>query len=252
MHVHLPKPLHGWRAFAGEVGIIVLGVLIALAAEQLAVSLNMHAKVRRAEAAMRLELAEDDGPQAFGRVIIGSCLDAQIARIHDGAGRVPATELRQWVLAYSPPFRTWDVEAWKTVLGSDVGSHMGPDRLVEWSSPYRVLNALTEANERERDLATQLHEVISPSGDPSPADLQALRRDAAQLRTLNGGFYKASQLILARSQALGAAVPESVKRALLKEARAIYGDCAHTPDPHAKPLALSLTANLRAPPPFGS
>jgi hypothetical protein len=25
MHFHLPKPLHGWRVFAGEVGIIVLG-----------------------------------------------------------------------------------------------------------------------------------------------------------------------------------------------------------------------------------
>ena len=35
MHFHLPKPLHGWREFAGEVGIIVLGVLIALGAEQL-------------------------------------------------------------------------------------------------------------------------------------------------------------------------------------------------------------------------
>ena len=34
MEVHLPKPLHGWREFAGEVGIIVLGVLIALSAEQ--------------------------------------------------------------------------------------------------------------------------------------------------------------------------------------------------------------------------
>jgi hypothetical protein len=34
MHLHLPKPLHGWRAFVGEVGIIVLGVLIALGAEQ--------------------------------------------------------------------------------------------------------------------------------------------------------------------------------------------------------------------------
>lgn len=34
MHVHLPKPLHGWRAFFGEVGVIVLGVLIALGAEQ--------------------------------------------------------------------------------------------------------------------------------------------------------------------------------------------------------------------------
>jgi hypothetical protein len=27
---HLPKPLHGWRQFAGEVGIIVIGVLIGL------------------------------------------------------------------------------------------------------------------------------------------------------------------------------------------------------------------------------
>jgi hypothetical protein len=35
MHFHLPKPLHGWRAFAGEVGIIVIGVLLALSAEQL-------------------------------------------------------------------------------------------------------------------------------------------------------------------------------------------------------------------------
>jgi len=30
MHLHLPKAIHGWREFAKEVGIIVLGVLIAL------------------------------------------------------------------------------------------------------------------------------------------------------------------------------------------------------------------------------
>jgi hypothetical protein len=28
MHFHLPKPLHGWRAFAGEVGIIAVAALI--------------------------------------------------------------------------------------------------------------------------------------------------------------------------------------------------------------------------------
>ena len=32
MHISVPKPLHGWRQFTGEVGIIVIGVLIALAA----------------------------------------------------------------------------------------------------------------------------------------------------------------------------------------------------------------------------
>ena len=46
MHIHLPKPLHGWRALIGEVGIIVVGVLIALGAEQLLKPLT-HAKGRR-------------------------------------------------------------------------------------------------------------------------------------------------------------------------------------------------------------
>lgn len=36
MEVHLPQPIHGWRQFLGEVGIIVLGVLLALGAEQVA------------------------------------------------------------------------------------------------------------------------------------------------------------------------------------------------------------------------
>src|SRR5690348_4833714 len=134
MHFHLPKPLHGWREFVGEVGIIVLGVLIALGAEQVVETFQWREKVRHAEHAMRLELAEDDGPQAYGRLVIAVCLDKQLARIHDDpqAGASP-DHLRAWVHSYAPPFRTWDSEAWKTVLASDVGSYMGPDKLVEWS-----------------------------------------------------------------------------------------------------------------------
>ena len=41
MHIHVPKPLHGWRALAGEVGIIVIAVLIALAAEQAVEALHL-------------------------------------------------------------------------------------------------------------------------------------------------------------------------------------------------------------------
>jgi len=51
----LPRPLHGWRAFFGEVAIIVFGVLIALAFGQL-VDAWWRDKVSHAEAAMRLEL----------------------------------------------------------------------------------------------------------------------------------------------------------------------------------------------------
>ena len=62
MDVHLPKPLHGWREFAGEVGIIVLGVLIALGAGQAAEFLHQRAELREAENAMTSELRDDDLP----------------------------------------------------------------------------------------------------------------------------------------------------------------------------------------------
>lgn len=59
MHFHLPKPLHGWREFAGEVGIIVLGVLIALAAEQLVEEWSWHHKVRVVRESLMAELGND-------------------------------------------------------------------------------------------------------------------------------------------------------------------------------------------------
>jgi hypothetical protein len=247
MHFHVPKPMHGWREFVGEVGIIVLGVLIALSADQVVETWRLHEKVGRAEAAMRLELAEDDGPQAYGRVLIARCLDTQITAIRDGAGQVPADRLRRSVLAYDPPLRSWDTEAWKTVLGSDVGSHMGAERLVQWSSPYRVLAGMTERNQRERDLVTDLQAALPPTGAPSEANLHELRRAAAQLRMINSSFFRASQLLLKRSEKLGAPVPDATRSALLTAARAIYGDCALAPRPNGVPIAQSLKANLQMP-----
>jgi hypothetical protein len=57
MHFHLPKPVHGWRDFFGEVGIIVLGVLIALGAEQLVETLRWKSEVREFRTSVDRELA---------------------------------------------------------------------------------------------------------------------------------------------------------------------------------------------------
>ena len=248
MHFHLPKPLHGWRELAGEVGIIVIGVLIALTAEQVVESLHWQDKVRHAEDAMRLELAEDDGPQAYARVIIGPCMDSQLAQIHDAVGHVPLAQVRQMTANYMPPFRTWDSEAWKTVLGSDIASHMRAERLVQWSSPYRIVNNMTTENAQERDMATNLREAIPPQGELSAADLQELRRETAQLRNYNNSLFRGSELLLARSQSLGANVPEQMKRGLLSAAREIYGQCARQPELSATPMAARLNGNLRLQP----
>jgi hypothetical protein len=53
VHVPLPKPLHGWRGFAGEVGIIVLGVLIALTAGQAVESIHDREQVRQGEESLK-------------------------------------------------------------------------------------------------------------------------------------------------------------------------------------------------------
>ena len=245
MEIHKPKPFHNFREFLGEIGIIVIGVLIALGAEQFIDAMHWREKIDRSEAAMRLELAEDDGPQAFGRVIVAGCLDAQLKRIHDGIGSASAAQLRQWTTDYSPPFRIWDSEAWQTVLASDVGSHMGPDRLVQWSSPYRLMPAMTDSNVRERDLAAELREGVPATGEPSPIDLQNVRRLSGQLRAINWMLYRSSQLVLSRARAVAATVPETAQRDLFAEAKTMYGSCVARPDPRATPIAQTLGANLR-------
>jgi hypothetical protein len=57
MHFHLPKPLHGWRQFVGEVGIIVIGVLIALGAEQLVELVHERQVAGQARENVRAEAA---------------------------------------------------------------------------------------------------------------------------------------------------------------------------------------------------
>ena len=57
MGFRLLAPTHGWRQFAGEVGIIVIGVLLALAAQQLVESMRWRSEVRDFREAVDRELA---------------------------------------------------------------------------------------------------------------------------------------------------------------------------------------------------
>ena len=61
MRFHVPKPLHGWRAFAGEVGIIVIGVLLALGAQQLVENAQWRRKVAVVRKSLMQELGNDRG-----------------------------------------------------------------------------------------------------------------------------------------------------------------------------------------------
>ena len=60
MDIHKPKPWHGWREFLKEYAIIVVGVLTALAAEQVVERVRWMERVDAAEA--RLAATAANGP----------------------------------------------------------------------------------------------------------------------------------------------------------------------------------------------
>jgi hypothetical protein len=241
------KPPHGWSAVAWEFAIVVLGVLVALGAQQLVENVQSNVRQHHAEDAMRLELAENDGPQAYARVLIANCLDEQLRRMRDNVTSAPPEQVRRWADDYTPPFRTWDSEAWHVVVASDIGSYMGPERLVDWSSPYRMMPYLSTANEREAQLVMDLREALPPTSVRSPSDEQEVRRIVAQLRLLNRRFAVTSELLLKRIGALDAQVPIDLQRDLVANARKMYGSCVDVPDLTATPRAQRTVSNLRSP-----
>lgn len=123
---------------------------------------------------------------------------------------------------------------------------MGSDRLMAWSSPYRILPGLNEEDQREARLVIELRNDLPPTRNPSSSDYRSLRQTAGQLRLANRRFVNSSQLVLGRIGALDAQVPGQVQRQLTADARTIYGDCVTVPNPSATPGAGRLIANLRS------
>lgn len=114
MKVHTPKAVHGWRELLNEVGVIAIGVLIALGAEQALEALHWRHQVEAGE-----EMLRDDARflvyAAARREAQSACIGRRLATIADlldaagAAGRLPAIgQLGAPSMAYFP-FASWTV-----------------------------------------------------------------------------------------------------------------------------------------------
>ena len=155
MHFRLPKPLHGWREFAGEVGIIVLGVLIALGAEQVAESIQERGVTAQTRRDVRQEAAVD---LAFvhGRLQEAPCvarrldvLDSYV--LHGPAGGSP---LPAWIGRPSnlPIF----VERWKAVTSSARSTLFSPTEQSILDNMFAVFEQFQDDENREQVAWTQI------------------------------------------------------------------------------------------------
>lgn len=166
MHVHLPKPLHGWREFAGEVGIIVLGVLIALGAEQLIENIHSRSEVAQFRSAVHVELATDLAAYRY-RIQQEPCVQRRLTELHkwldagEGKRLVPISEIGRPTL-YSFLSSVWKSSSPNVMNNLSLGTReryaalydfaaLVDDQLSQEEEIWRSLNAFNGASQLSPD-----------------------------------------------------------------------------------------------------
>ena len=181
MHFHLPKPLHGWRAFTGEVGIIVIGVLIALGAEQLVENWRWRSHVVEAKDDLKSELY-DALYQSRERSAGQACVERKLERLETLIDRPspPAVPIGLNIA----PIRPWSTSAWDSVIASEAVTHMRPDERTQYAGIYSMIRSTHDLNMDEFKAGTELA-MLRHGGPLSEQTQDRLRSTIAQLRGYN-------------------------------------------------------------------
>jgi type II secretory pathway pseudopilin PulG len=168
MHVHLPKPLHGWRAFAGEVGIIVVGVLIALAAEQTVQAVHERSIAREARNNVIAEI-EQDMDVFRRRAQIQPCIDRRLDEIEQLIRAAPAPLPRPlWI---GRP-QVWEMytQRWNTASVGGRTSLLTLDQQSSFAVIYSRFAATEQMQQIEQQAWARLRGLeILPRLDPAAA-----------------------------------------------------------------------------------
>ena len=194
MRVIGSEPLKGWRQFAAEVGIIVIGVLIALSAEQLVDDWNWKRKIEAQRTALDEDVSGMWGAMS-ARVVVQRCVDRRLKEL----ALVFERQERGLPLGIHAPIgrpQVWTGSQAALRMATADGSlaHM---RLAEKQAYFEVANS---------------YDTFAPSAEEERSSwrvLQALNNpaslDAMDWRELRGAYRNAvdSNRIMASNLAFG-------------------------------------------------
>ncbi|MEO6198463.1 MAG: hypothetical protein ABIO68_00795 [Sphingomicrobium sp.] len=196
------KPPHGWNAVAWELGIVTLGVLIALAAQQWVEERSWSSKVSLAQAAIRDELAKHYSWSVEWRVV-EPCILAQIdvlqRRIANSGGRLEPAPLysdqsiSQYVLRI--PSKDYADGAWQAAISDGVAARFVPEVRSELNDHYLQVAGVQQETVKN----TEEYASLLTLTRPIPLDPMVRFTLLNRLDTLRGRFdfmsLEAGQLI---------------------------------------------------------
>jgi len=188
MHFHLPKPLHGWREFVGEVGIIVVGVLIALAAEQAVQDIHWRAETRDTRDALFSEISDNLSAARF-RAMQEPCVERRLNEIAIIFRRHAAS---QPIVLNGPIGRPMyygtSRETWGVAVSSAAVAHMPLRQKLDFAYAFLIYDNMKDVQNREQDAWLRLN-VLNEPQVLGEGDWPALHQAYAEATALNSRLH---------------------------------------------------------------
>ena len=185
MRVHLPKPLHGWREFVGEVGIIVLGVLIALGAEQVVEAVQWHKKAAVVRKSLMGELGYDRARWEVDAAEFPCALREidQLDHWAEKTGSMPVPATR--VLSNQVPFFWMHSANWNLATRSQTLDHFPVEEQLALSRLYDGIAHREVEIEKATDLAGRVQTLIPLVNHPERQDEMRAALGSLRLRIVS-------------------------------------------------------------------
>jgi hypothetical protein len=202
MHLHLPKPLHGWREFIGEVGIIVLGVLIALGFEQVVEAVHWHYESDKALDAVGKEAASHYR-SAVELETTAPCIDAQLQALEkplltQGGGPVatPVPTFSSTGKVFAAPTWHWNDDVWRSTESAGVAPHFDRQLRQQLGFYYSTIATLRDSDRETLLIGWRLRVLTEPMQLDSTTrgrfleELEEARGHYQFMRTLGGQIMR--------------------------------------------------------------
>lgn len=235
----IPTPLHGWREFAGEVGVIVLGVLIALGAQQVAEDIGWRQKVDAAVADMKNELGSGDGPEAYERITLHDCVATHLDKVRAAVEQGDRLGSRKLIDQFWVPNRTWDSLARDAANTADVAAHMPHERMLQYRIAYEVVPDMQRLAEKELGDLGRFRALPTSGGQLTTIEKLSEIEALEALKVDNDTFKRESTFLLLRLRMMGVGLSRRFVEHHIRAVHAHYGACVTVP--HLQPNSSGQT-----------
>lgn len=165
------RPPQGWAALRWEVGVVFVGIVLALIAQQIVDSIYWRGQAARAKHNIEEELLDHER-DAYERRAVTPCLKDQLvrlaARLKDGRRQWTAMPMivypsgvgnvanKVTPTAYRAPTKLWIDEAFKTAQSTGALNHLPNLLVADYSGIYRRSRRSIEIQDIEEEAANRL------------------------------------------------------------------------------------------------